>query len=592
MNIKKSIKSIMEKYCLYISGKLYETNIIEEIVKILNNIPENKTIAIRGAGYHTEKLLSIEGCTAQFKYIFDYSKKEKEIVEIAGKEREIYPCSIIDSVDFDIIIISSYTHRKRIREELEKSQRQFEILDLYDELHKSGLDVNAPFYFNTSGTYEYVLYYRKKYIKNENAVNLKNLIVAYLGIYDFINFEKFAREYINKKYPDYNNVYMALNEILSLLSSVKEKLKQRTKKDIITVWNDQLDYNWLKYTSYMQKVSENSMFFENAYTMAPFTVSVLLGIFQGLKPIDDGIYHEEFPHIDNCNSNIIKELELSGYTFLYIGDYADSGLFNEKYVIGHYTYNSSCIGCIDLIQELLNEEKPVCVILHALVETHNPYLSGGSDEAEYYEWPLFGGKSEKDALKQRKKSVAYWDEQLGFYMDFISDNCIKIFMSDHGARYNIQPIYKEQTTHIIFFITGDGVPNGKYNGMFSIYDFYKVIHCILKNNYDEKIIFSDYVLIQETSVFNKTTIRYYIKNNATDCLYGFRAVRTERELYVKLESGKKYYYLLPDEETDCINKADKERLEWLDALAGDKFEKLDGFEKEIENFQEQFDTHE
>ncbi len=46
----------------------------------------------------------------------------------------------------------------------------------------------------------------------------------------------------------------------------------------------------------------------------------------------------------------------------------------------------------------------------------------------------------------------------------------------------------------------------------------------------------------------------------------FRAVRTEKELYVKLSSGKRYYYLLPDEETDCTRQADKERLAWLTLL--------------------------
>ncbi len=72
----------------------------------------------------------------------------------------------------------------------------------------------------------------------------------------------------------------------------------------------------------------------------------------------------------------------------------------------------------------------------------------------------------------------------------------------------------------------------------------------------------------------------------------FRAVRTEKELYVKLSSGKRYYYLLLDEETDCTRQADKERLAWLDMLAGDKFEDLGKYKKEIENFSKQFDAHE
>ncbi len=50
--------------------------------------------------------------------------------------------------------------------------------------------------------------------------------------------------------------------------------------------------------------------------------------------------------------------------------------------------------------------------------------------------------------------------------------------------------------------------------------------------------------------------------------------------------------LLPDEETDCTRQADKERLAWLDMLAGDKFEDLGKYKKEIENFSKQFDAHE
>ena len=104
-----------------------------------------------------------------------------------------------------------------------------------------------------------------------------------------------------------------------------------------------------------------------------------------------------------------------------------------------------------LASETFGFRKPVCVILHELVETHNPYLSGGLDNSKYYEWPAFGGESEEAAMEQRKKSVLYWDKQLEFYINFMPDRCIKIFMSDHGARYNFQPIYKEATTHIIFF---------------------------------------------------------------------------------------------------------------------------------------------
>lgn len=534
----------------------------------------------------------LKNVKTKFKYIFDYSKEKKEIKRIAGKDWEIYPCDAINSMDIDVIVISSYTHRKKIREELEKIQKNFIILDLYDELQKCGLEINAPFYLNVENTYENIIYYRKKYLSERNCFNLKNLIIVYLKIYDFINFEKYSQEYIINQYMGYENIKMALDEIMCILKYVKRKLKERTQRDIIVIWNDQLDYSWLQYTEYMQRISRNSMFFENAYTMTPFTVPTFLEIFQGLRSIDDEIYHKTFSPSNKDNSNIIKNLELSSYTFVYIGDGADAQLFDKDYVIANYTYNSSCLRCVSLLQKLLDTETPVCVILHAIVETHNPYLSGELNDLEYYEWPTFGGKTEKMALEQRKQSVVYWDKQLGFYMDFMPDNCIKVFMSDHGPRYNIQPIYKEPTTHIIFFINGTDVPIGRYKKLFSIYDFYKVINCILKNEYNEKELFNSYVLMQETNIFNSTAICYYLANNAKECFCSFRAVRTEKELYVKLSSGKKYYYILPDEETNCIGEADKERLAWLDGLAGNKFENLDKHEREIKRFRKQFETHE
>ncbi|MDE6760104.1 MAG: hypothetical protein K2J90_05400 [Lachnospiraceae bacterium] len=592
MNLRETIASIGEMHGLKIDGESYETKIRKSIVEILNQIPKDKKVAIRGAGTHTSELLSLEGCSARFECILDYAVKENDILRIKEQEWPLYPSSAIDQLDIDVVVISSYTRRKEIREELQKNEKPLIIIDLYDELQKMDLDVNAPFYYNTEDTYDNVIYYRKAYLANQDARNLKNLIVAYLKIFDFINFEYFSKKYICNRYEDYQNVQKALHEIRAQLDDVKEQLKKRTQRDIITIWNDQVDYNDLQYTSYIQEESKNSMFFENAYTMTPFTVPTFLEMFQGLKSIDDRIYFNRHSVSDKDNSEVIRELEAAGYEFVYIGDEADAKLFKENNVMSHFTYNSSCVRCMDLLQKLLDAQKPVCMILHELVETHNPYLNGELSSAKWYEWPTFAGSSEAFALEQKKKSLAYWDKQLAFYMEFVPDNCIKIFMSDHGTRYNYQPIYKEPSTHILFFITGRDVPQKKCKGLFSIYNYNKVIQSIIKNEYKDEKIFSDYVLMQETNIFNSTALRYYIKNNAEECTCGWRAVRTQNELFVKLSSGKKYYYLLPDEDSDCLSQADPERIKQLDELAGDKFEDTSEYERELAFFRKQFETHE
>ena len=77
MDIAKSIKSIERKYGLNNVGDGYGERVKKEIVKILNYIPEDKIVAVRGAGEHTRELLSLQNCNACFKYIFDYAVQKK-----------------------------------------------------------------------------------------------------------------------------------------------------------------------------------------------------------------------------------------------------------------------------------------------------------------------------------------------------------------------------------------------------------------------------------------------------------------------------------------------------------------------------------
>ena len=91
MDIRQSIDAIEEKYGLKDTGGFYEASIKTKVAEILNQIPVNKTVAIRGAGEHTSELLSLQGCNINFKYIFDYAVQKETILEIAGKKFIVYP---------------------------------------------------------------------------------------------------------------------------------------------------------------------------------------------------------------------------------------------------------------------------------------------------------------------------------------------------------------------------------------------------------------------------------------------------------------------------------------------------------------------
>lgn len=593
MNIMQSIDEIINKYNLEINGLTYEEKVKRAIKKILKDIPEDKVVGIKGAGEHTAQLLEMAGDFFEPQYIFNKANKKIEMACFAGKKYSIYPDYYINKVDIDVMVISSFAHRREMADDMKKLAPQIQIIDIYDEVSKIGLEVNAPFYRNARDTYENVIYYRNAYHNNANAVNLKNLIVSYLYICDFINYSQYSKEYIEKKYRDWEIIEKALRSIQLLLDEVRNNISSRKQKDIITVWNDQVGYGELQYAPYMNRKSENSMFFENAYTMTPFTVPTFLEMFQGLKSLDDGIYYKQFPVFDSCNSELLEYIEKKGYTFVYIGDDADAKLFSEKYRRDHYAYGSSCIRCIDLLQVLLDEECPVCVILHALVETHNPYLSGELDCAKWYEWPRFSGDTEEKAMEQMKQSLIYWDKQLNYYMNFLSENTITIYMSDHGKRFNTQPIYKEATTHLMFFVVGKDISAQNIEEMFSIYDYKCLLQAIIEEFLDVKFFCKDYCLMQETNVFNKGTICYYVENDVEENSCAFRAVRTKTELYVKISTGKKYYYILPDEESNHIReKKYSKRIMELDKLAGDYFDDPRQYEQELAFFRNKFETHE
>lgn len=593
MNIWEEIGKVKAKYDLEIQGVLYKDAILNTVKSILGNLPNNKKIGIKGAGKHTQELLNLMSMDIQIVGIFDKDCREKEENCYENRCICIYPEEYIADMDIDIMIISSYAHRKAMLDELIQYQDKFQIIDIYDELRKHNMDINFAFYQPEEDMYENVLYYLEQYRKEENSVTLKNLIVSYLNIFDMLNYTKYSNEYIKQKYEDYESIELALSEIEKIFDCVRAKLKYRKNRDIIMFWNDQMGYDDLKKTCFMKEKSKQSFFMENAYAVAPFTHPEFLAMFQHLRSMDDNIYLTKLKISTKDNSDVLRVLDEHGYDFKYIGNYFNGHYFESKNVITRGTYCSSNYHMIALLQELLENQNPVFALVHICTETHNPYLSGELKHAKWYEWPEFSGDTEEMALQQMEESLIYWDRQLNYYTEFLHDGCVQIYMSDHGKRYNYQPVYKEPTMHIVFFVIGKNVPVRRISKMFSIFDLNKLISSILEEDYEEKKIFSDYVMMQETDIFTKSVVNYYVQNNAIEAGCGFRAVRTETELYVKLSVGINLYYLLPDENTNQYDNPNyKKRIAELDILAGNKFDNPKQYQDALQFYKKKYDGHE
>lgn len=592
MNIIDKLEKIIYKYSDNICNTC-EDLIKKTLLEIIDGIDFSRTVGIKGSGEHTRELLCLSNDLFDKAYIFD---KKYSIVterEYNGVNKEVFPDSYIEYINPEYMIISSYAHKLSMRREIEAKHPNVKIIDIYEEMAKRGVRVNSPFYRCSNESYDSVLLYKKIYNENPSKDNLINVVLAYLRIRDFIGFNEYADLYIKKGYIDSNKIQGLKNEINELLDEIRVLLKQRNQKDIIMLWNDQFGITELGLAPYFEKISNSGMFFENAYAVSPYTFPAISAMVFNRRTIDDRIYLTDRPIANATNSKLIRIVEDAGYSFVYDGDESDCKLFESKYCISNEVYNSSCIRYFKMLQYIIQSNKPVFCILHALVETHNPYMSADLDSAKWYEFPHFSGDSEEDAMAQMKVSLKYWDRQVEFYSNMFSDKCVQIFMSDHGKRFGLKPAYKDASVHIIFFIYGDNIPKKRFNKVFSIYDLYKVIGYLLSSEYAEEDIFSEYVILQETNIFNATVMQYYYDNNAMDCTCAFRSVRTINECYVRLDNGKCFYYLMPDEDNNLISDQKyKDRVEYLSSIAGDYFEDTERFKEELDKYRKSYETHE
>lgn len=591
MNIFKTLNNILDSYNIKISGETYQDIINEKVRSIIfRMINEDKKVAIRGAGEHTTNLLKLVP-ELKVEYIFDRNVSDEEECIINHKRYKLKPDNIVNNID--CVIISSFAHRKKMTSEIKELDESIEIIDIYEILNNNGFCVNEPFFKITRESYESFIYYRNKYEEENTPENLKSVIKSSVDICDFINFYNYCNIYINNKYEGYKEVFNAKHEVEKLFFKVKEIIQARDSKDIVMIWNDQVGYSELPKMKYVYKMSKKSLFFKKAYTMTPFTYPVFMEMFQNLKSLDDNIYTNQYPKINYDNSKFLKRVEDAGYNFVYIGDESDGSLFANVDVITKYTYGSSNVRALEMLQKLICDKRPLFILLHALVETHNPYLSADLNIPIWYEWPYFQGDSQECVSMQADVSLKYWDKQLEYYMNFLGENAIKIFMSDHGKRFGTLPIYHDVTTHVLCFVTGKNIPNVKYNKVFSLFDFNRLVKAILSEDYNQDKICSDMIFFQETAIFNKTAIRYYIERECLEASMAFRAVRTENELFVRISNGTEHYYINGDEANDRIfEKCYESRVNYLRNYVSNNFDKAALNQEMLELFRDKYETHE
>lgn len=128
--------------CYYERLDATKEEIEQAVFFILADLPKDAVIAIRGGGEHTENLLRIIGDSLHITYIIDRKLSQ---INMHNAYQYLLPEEVADK-EIDVVILSSYGHRKDMKKELEQNQKDYVIIDIYDELEKRGIILNQPFY--------------------------------------------------------------------------------------------------------------------------------------------------------------------------------------------------------------------------------------------------------------------------------------------------------------------------------------------------------------------------------------------------------------------------------------------------------------
>lgn len=111
---------------------------IDEFEKILQ---KGHKVILRGNGMHTKEIISLFPRRKEIIGIWDISDCEEIMF---GGYRIVHSVDAVRELGADTILVSTYTYREEIKQELAKYQNEFQVIDIYDRLKKK---MNQPFYF-------------------------------------------------------------------------------------------------------------------------------------------------------------------------------------------------------------------------------------------------------------------------------------------------------------------------------------------------------------------------------------------------------------------------------------------------------------
>ena len=575
MNINRKLDEILLNYDM-----LREVS-CDKATSAIRNLEESflsgHKIGIYGVGIEAEGLLYFISSNTKCLKIdccFDKTIRNYQYKDFI-LNTEVYPIEQIPEMAVDYLILGSCEYRKAFFENLNILGYQGEVVDLFGFME----DYMADHFTDYKKVYET----RQAYLNadcTEKSRLLPKLIKNYILLKDFTNAFRYIDMYVAGRYPDSRRYETLKKDLQLLLQDVKDYIKRRRKKDIIINWVDALSYYDIHKFPFLKRKTEEGICFENAYTVMPWTTETTKIILSGEYPIEGRLFLRG--NLSEENMKLLRLLKNNGYEFRYCGMPRFAKLFEDPDIAYVHCFENKFSGSMqkqwDALDILCKTEEPVCILIHTLRETHEPFICGDGDTLQWF------GSSKADwqqenCKRQAEHSGQYIDRQLEFYEKFYGENAVKIYMSDHG-RVGNSPM-DDNKIHIMFAISGKNVPPMTIKSMFSLVKFPDVIKKIILNEKDWESLTDEYVRIENLDAYNELVVQKTLAGELSrEEMYQCRGVVTASEKYFLYAYGKEYYFIddmLYEKKPD--DSLYEERIPKLKKICGETFIDIFKYEK-------------
>jgi len=575
ININEKLDEILIKNKIIQESSFEQA--VHELQRLQNLRTTGKKIGLYGIGIEAEGLLHfISEHIYGFKidYCFDKTIKNYKYNEIIS-DTSVYKIERIHYMNVDYIILGSYRYRETFKKKLDELNYQGQIVDLYNFLGK--------YISNHYSDYEIIYKLSKLYSESEGEAKrilLQKLIKEYILLKDFKSAFHFMNVYIEEGYNGYRQYEQLKIDLNTFIQEIKKCISARASRDIVVNWVDALSFYDISQFSFLQQKASEGVCFKNAYTVMPWTTETLKTILFGEYPIEGKLFLKE--SFSEKNTKLLTMLKRAGYIFGYCGIPRIARRFDADIYAPVQYYENKFSGSMqkqwDALNILCQNPNPICVLVHTLRETHEPFVGGRNSTliefgTEEYSW------DQDNCKRQAGEAGMYINNQLEYYEEFYKDAASVVYMSDHG-RIGNNPM-NEQKIHIILTVDGrDIVPYSVY-GMFSLVDFPELIEKIIRNKNDWDGLTGDYVLIENLDAYNEIVVQRTL-SGAIDRkeMYQCRGVVTMSDSYYLYATKDEYYFERTEPDNNKIDRPEcQRRISLLRKLCGSEFIDISKYDK-------------